>query len=324
MERARCPLHPDAALEPAFRADDRFWGFDGEFEYRRCPGCGTWVLDPRPEPGEMGRYYGGYYGEAELTALRRSFEKRKPEAAGGLDRLRALDTVKWLRRLGAELGPGVRALDAGCGLGGFARFLRDETGAEVRGVDFAPACRTFAGEVHGVEVDTGELAEQRYPDGHFDLVTSWHCLEHVYDPAAELAEMARITRPGGWLQIEVPTPTLLARIFRGRWLFLQPPTHLYHFRPAALRTLVERAGFEPVKVFRPWLPSELAGSLLLLAGVKGFVPKVLLPGRPLRHKLLTVAFGLLLTLDVPLTLLLALLGDAGVCRVIARRRRDRR
>jgi SAM-dependent methyltransferase len=151
-------------------------------------------------------------------------------------------------------------------------------------------------------------------------VTSWHCLEHVYDPVAELKEISRITRPGGWLQIEVPTPTVLAWIFRGRWLFLQAPTHLYHYRPTALARLVQDAGFEVKRIYRPFLLSELAGSLVLLTGLKGFAPKMLFKSRPFRYKLLSSLFYLLLVADIPVTGLMAWLGKSGNCRLIAQKR----
>lgn len=320
MERARCPLHPEAPLRPAFECDDRFWGVEGRFAYGRCPECDTWVLDPRPTPTEMGPYYAEYYREPYLAWLRRAFTRRRAEVAGALDRLRALDVLRRLRKAGAQIGPGAEALDAGCGLGGFARFVRDETGANVRGVDFSPACRDFARDVHRLEVDTGELAAQRYADGRFDLVSTWHCLEHVYDPIAELAEIARITRLGGWLVLEVPTPTLLGRLFRGRWVFLQAPTHLYHFRPVALRTMIEHAGYEIVQMIRPWLPGEFAGSLMLRLGIKGFAPKLMMPQGPVRYWPARALFLLFLIVDLPITGLLALVGDAGVCRVVARRK----
>ncbi len=320
MESARCPAHPDATLRGAVvRAIDRFWGTSGEFTYGACPECGSWVLDPRPTPEEMGPHYANYYSDAELADRRRAFGKHAPEVALGLDRLRALDAVKRLRKWGAKLGPGHTLLDAGCGLGGFARAMRDLTQTEARGLDFDPKCRAFAAEIHDLEVDSGELAEQRYADERFDVVTSWHCLEHTYDPAAELRELHRITRPGGFLLLEVPTITLLGRIFRGRWLFLQAPTHLFHLRPKALRALVAGAGYEVREVKRPWLPSELAGSVLMALGMFGFAPRLLVSGRPIRDRLWAWLMGLLLMVDVPVTLLAALCGDAGVVRVVARR-----
>ena len=321
MESARCPIHPDATLRPdVVRATDRFWGTEGEFSYGACPTCGSWVLDPRPEPDEMGAHYALYYSDAQIEDQRRAFAKHKPEVALGLDRLRALDTIKRLKKLGATLGPETEVLDAGCGLGGVLRSLRDETGAQVRGLDFNPRCHAFAAEVHGVEVDTGELAAQAYDAGRFDVVTSWHCLEHTYDPAAELRELLRVTRPGGFLVLEVPTISWIGRVFRGRWLFLQAPTHLFHFRPKALRALVTGAGFEVLQLKRPWLPSEFAGSVLLALGMTGFAPRLLMgSAKPPRDRLWGLLMGLLLLVDVPLTILSALLGDAGVVRVVARR-----
>ena len=190
----------------------------------------------------------------------------------------------------------------------------------VRGVDFDRRCCEFADDVHGIPVDVGELRAQKYDDGRFDYVTTWHCLEHVYDPQGELCEIARVTRPGGWLHLEVPTPGVLAALFRGRWVFLQPPTHLYHLRPATLICLLERAGFEILRLSRPWAPTELAGSLLLRLGVHGLVPRVISPGTGLRGALWKLLFWALMVLDIPLTGLVGSLRSSGLIRIVARRR----
>ncbi len=317
-EQARCPLHPESALEAeVVKAEDRFWGVDGQFTYGACPECGTWVLDPRPVPAEIGPFYGGYYGAEELEHRRKALNAKKLPAALGVDWLRGLDAVKRLRKQGATLDANTRLLDAGCGLGGFAMAMGEQTGAQVRGLDFDPKCRDFCKD-HGLEVDAGELEDMAYEDGAFDVVTSWHCLEHTYDPERELRELKRITSPGGWLLLEVPTLTLIARIFKGRWFYLQAPTHLYHLRPATLRGLLDKTGWETKQLTRPWLPSEFAGSLLFALGVKGFAPRLIFP-KGLRARLIGILFGLLLLLDIPVTLLMALLGDAGVMRVVARK-----
>ena len=316
-----CPFHPAAVLSSdVVVAEDRFWGLAGRFSYGRCPECGSWILDPRPTGSKLGSFYRHYYSPAELDAQRRTYARKGPERGGGVERLRAIDFVRRLSSLDVDLGSNHRLLDAGCGLGSFARQVRDLTGTEVRGVDMLPACRDFAEEVHGVEVDVGTLAGQSYPDGHFDVVTSWHCLEHVEDPVSELEELARITAVGGHVLVETPTLTPLAYIFRGRWLFLQAPTHLYHFTPAALSGLLERAGFEVKNQIRPWLPSELAGSMLLSLGWKGFAPRLLFPPRSLLDRLGLLLFILFMVIDIPVTLFLALIGQAGTVRIIARRR----
>ncbi len=314
-------MHPDAPLrEGVVRAADRFWGTPGAFEYGACPECGTWVLCPRPSPDEMGPHYAPYYGPEELTMRRELWAEKPPRAALGVDFLRAEDALARLRRLGAEVTSESRVLDAGSGPGGFLVALRELVGARARGVDFSPVCAEFGAEVYGTEIDTGELAAQGYPEESFDVVTSWHCLEHTYDPLAELMELRRITRAGGWLLVEVPTVSLVGRLLRGRWLFLQAPTHLFHFRPAALRALVERAGWEVRELRRPWAPTELAGSLLLALGFSGFAPRLMFARhKPWKDRLAVALFLALMVVDLPVTLLASLLGGSGVLRLTARR-----
>jgi len=251
MQSARCPLHPDAAHAPVVRgAADRFWGCDGAFDYAACETCGTWVLDPRPEPAELGPFYAHYYSDDELALARATYGRAGPGRAIGVDAMRAKQVIARLKQLGAPAGAETRLLDVGCGLGGFARSMKVLAGVDARGVDFDPTCRAICGELHGIDVGAGELADQQYADGAFDLVSSWHCLEHTYDPGAELAEMARITRPGGMMVLEIPTPSPWARLFRGRWFFLQAPTHLYHLSRSTVGTLLDTHGWEAVKVER--------------------------------------------------------------------------
>jgi SAM-dependent methyltransferase len=320
MEPGHCPVHPDAPLAPVLRGRDQAWGFEGEFAFGRCAACETWVLDPRPEPAELGRYYGRYYTEAMCAAYAEPYRSgKKPEAAGALDLAKARAYIDKQAATGRPFQKGQRLLDVGSGLGGFLRFVRDRTGVEVRGVDFDPACAKFAREIHEVEIDSGDLADQKYPDESFDVVTIRHCLEHVPDPLAQLAEIRRILRPGGTLHVEVPTAGLLARLFRGRWAFLQPPTHFFHFRESALRSLLEQAGYAELRLTRPWLPGELSFSLLLALGLDGVIPLVVLPADTLGKRLIKVLFVLSFLVDLPVTALLALFGKGGVLEAVARR-----
>jgi SAM-dependent methyltransferase len=319
VEHGACPIHPDAAHRADVSGADYAWGLGGAYRYARCTECDTLALDPRPASHELGPFYARYYDQRMMTAYRELYRRKPAEAAGFIDVGRARACIADQAATGTPLAAGMRVLDVGCGPGAFIRFLGALTGAAVRGVDFDPACRAAARDVHGVEVDSGTLVEQRYQDASFDLATSHHCLEHVADPAAELRELARIVRPGGFLHLEVPTRGLLGRLFGGRWAFLQPPTHFFHYRPATLRTLVERAGFEVLAVRRPWLPGELAFSLLQLAGIRGVIPAVTLPASTWRERATKAAFGAALVVDVPVTAALAALRVGGVVRIIARR-----
>ena len=266
----------------------------------------------------MGLYYSEYYSDAELEARRRDFQKPDGPVLG-IDGVRAHQVMKQLERLKTLISSSTRVLDVGCGAGGFLRSIVESKKANVRGLDFNERCRDFVESVHDIPVDVGELVELNYPDATYDVITAWHCLEHTYDPKAELAEIHRITKPNGWMVLEVPTPSLLARLFRGKWLFLQPPTHLFHFTIPALKTLVEASGFTVRKISKPWLPTEFAGSMLLSLGMNRFATRILFEGGRLSNHAWRILFLALMPLDLLLTAVQRMLGSSGVVRMYAQR-----
>ena len=314
-ERAFCPVHGTATLNPAVEgAEDRFFGLGGRYDYRACSECGAWVLDPRPSAAVIETAYRAYYPPAMLQHLTARAERGRPVGVSG--RIRARGALRELRRLGATFTSEHRWLDVGSGLGAFLRSVRDFTGVRVRGLDSTPETRRFAERVHNLEVDVGELEAQKYPDASFDFVSAWHLLEHVFDPASTMAEMFRITKPGGFVVIETPTLGTIAEWFRSRWVQLQPPTHLHHFRPSTLLAIVHGAGFEVLAVRRPWLPGELAGSLMMRLGLRSFVSKLLSPGRSAGW---VGVFALTMLVDLPVTFFFTLTRSSGLLRVYARR-----
>ena len=315
----KCPLHPNEQLTPGPEGRDQTWGYEGIFHYGRCPCCDSLTLVDGPPKEQIGRYYGDYYTPQMLASYRNSHRGKKPEAAAALDYWRAKFLIKCQQQVKSPLRARMKVLDVGCAFGGLCRFLRDLAGVDVEGVDFAPQCREMASELHQVEVKTGELADQHYKAASFDLIAAFHCLEHVFDPLAEIAEYRRILKPAGWLHIQVPSEGVLGRLFGGRWAFLQPPTHLHHYRPQALRAMLTAAGFEQVTILHPWLPTELLFSLMLALGVNRVVPRIILAVKDGGSFWLKLLLILLLPLDLMVTGSLAVMRGGGVIHVMARK-----
>jgi ubiquinone/menaquinone biosynthesis C-methylase UbiE len=110
---------------------------------------------------------------------------------------------------------GARVLDIGAGTGTLALVLAEKA-ALVVGVDAAPrmidqAARKRAGEVVKFLVARSERLP--FPDGAFDHAVASLTVHHWADARSGLAEVARVTRPGGRFviaDIDMPGPV--------RWL----------------------------------------------------------------------------------------------------------
>jgi 2-polyprenyl-6-hydroxyphenyl methylase/3-demethylubiquinone-9 3-methyltransferase len=97
---------------------------------------------------------------------------------------------------------GAAALDVGCG-GGILTEAMARAGARVLGIDLSQAVLDVA-ELHAlegkIEVEYKSIAAEQLAmqqPAAFDLVTCMELLEHVPDPAAAVAALAALVKPGG-------------------------------------------------------------------------------------------------------------------------------
>ncbi|MEV5711717.1 class I SAM-dependent methyltransferase [Actinoallomurus sp. NPDC052274] len=103
----------------------------------------------------------------------------------------------------AALGPqpGTRLLHVGCGTGtalGLAAF----TGADLAGLDPSPDLLSYARDrLPDADLRAAEVTELPYDRGCFDQVMAFDAIQYARSPAAAIAELARVTRPGGVVAI---------------------------------------------------------------------------------------------------------------------------
>lgn len=136
-----------------------------------------------------------------------------------------------------------RMLEVGCSLGATLEAAAargwDAVGVDVSR-DAVEFCRGRG--LNSVAVDGRTLP---FDDGSFDVLASWHVIEHVPDVQEALAEWRRVLRPGGVMMLETPDASCLkVRRLGPRYTKFWKPEHIYTFTPATLRGFLERAGFE--------------------------------------------------------------------------------
>jgi SAM-dependent methyltransferase len=172
----------------------------------------------------------------------------------------------------AQLGPGVRCLELGCGTGEFTVRLV-ESGCELVAVELSEATAEVArgrvgdrAEIVVADVETGAGLDGR----DFDAVVGVSVLHHV-DLEATLARTVTRLRPGGRFAFSEPNlanPQVWAERRFGLLRRLRHVTpHETAFHAAELRERLERAGLdvdvcEPFEFLHPATPSRLIGPVL--------------------------------------------------------------
>jgi 2-polyprenyl-3-methyl-5-hydroxy-6-metoxy-1,4-benzoquinol methylase len=87
-------------------------------------------------------------------------------------------------------------------------------------------------------------------DGKADLVYMEHVFEHVLEPQQILNEVKRMLSDKGIFHVSVPnSKSLLANLMGSKWPWACPPDHLYFYNKKALRTFLEKNGFEVLECY---------------------------------------------------------------------------
>ena len=170
---------------------------------------------------------------------------------------------------------GQRLLDVGCGLGEAVLALAEDLGdkGEVVGVDVseemvrvARAKASAAG--CRVRFTVGDACALDEPDDYFHVVRSERTLQWLTDPAAAVAEMARVVRPGGRISlidtdwstfaIDVGDDDLAERVRKAMRTERGRPSNIGRRLPDLVRAagFVALAGSEATQTWTAWNPDE--------------------------------------------------------------------
>lgn len=184
---------------------------------------------------------------------------------------------------------GSRLLEIGSGLGHLVGQL--ENSFDTYGMDLNHwAVKESKSVVDKSELQTASAEEIPFADGTFGVVIIKHIVEHLPKPEKAIAEIGRVTAPGGILILATPNLDSLLKPWKGEsWIGYQDPTHISLHPPSMWLDWIKNSGFYLKRVFAdgfwdvpyiPVLPSQIQKLLFgSLGGFQAITSLVFLPMR---------------------------------------------
>jgi SAM-dependent methyltransferase len=228
----------------------------------KCSNCSLIYSNPQPVPINIQDHYGippeEYWTDEYLKVDATYFTKE-------IQRSKELNAFS----------PGMKALDIGAGLGNCMIAL-EAAGYEAYGIE--PSVPFYERAISMMKINPdrlkfGMLEEVDYPPNEFDFITFGAVLEHLYDPSASLKRALNWLKPGGIIQIEVPSSRWLIHKlinlyyklrgtdYVGNLSPMHTPFHLYEFDLVSFQKNGAKVGYEiafyEYYICQTYLPSFL-------------------------------------------------------------------
>lgn len=212
--------------------------FGGNYTINDCHNCNALFLAPRPDAETLRKAYDtSYYGESD--------EKfSSPNIETVLDHFRKR-RAKYASRF---LKNNDKVLDIGCGNGRFLLHLLKYGDFELYGTELESNSAKRVARIPQINLTLGHLVKASFKDEVFDVITMFHVFEHLTEPKETLEIISKIIKKDGTLIISFPNiNSLQSKLFKGKWLHLDPPRHLIFFHSKDFIKILKTYGFNLVR-----------------------------------------------------------------------------
>jgi 2-polyprenyl-3-methyl-5-hydroxy-6-metoxy-1,4-benzoquinol methylase len=258
---------------------DNLFGVSGEFGFRKCNECDIIWQSPRPVKEDIHLCYKNHFTHSiqfppQKERVRRFSKIRDILRNAMLSEIwgyKQFDVNKWWASILARffylipplrerarfkmgdfflpfIGKG-RLLEIGCGNGGYLSFMK-KLGWNVKGIEMDKEAVKIAREHYGIDVIEGDAETFDFGKNSFDAIVMFHVIEHLYNPLKMIKKCYEALSEGGIIFITTPnTSSFGHKIFKGNWIGLDPPRHIFIFSRHSLQILFERAGFKISKIY---------------------------------------------------------------------------
>lgn len=210
-----------------------------------CEVCGLNFVNPLPVPENLSDHYGvppENYWNADYFKADENYFK------GEINTLKNHMTIE----------KGMKALDIGAGIGK-AMIALNKAGFDTYGIE--PSLPFYERAISAMNISPARLQhakaeEVSFPENYFDFITFGAVLEHLYDPSKAILDALYCLKPGGLIQIEVPSSGwLIGKLINlyyklrgtdyvGNLSPMHEPFHLYEFSLNTFRLHGQKYGYE--------------------------------------------------------------------------------
>ncbi len=221
--------------------DHEYETTDISFPMNTCVACGLVYLSPRPDVSALNLIYPPEYMNFNTDAASKVTVVRK--FSNWLQSRR-------IKKLINGLYPGrsdLKVLDVGCGDGYLLDRIKDVFPAfKTFGVEPYEAAASVAGKKHDVFVG---IIEDFRTEEKYDLVVSYHVIEHVAEPRVFLENMKKFVKEDGYVIIDTPNlDSCSYKVFGSNWGGIHAPRHWTLFSLRTFSDLAQKVGFNHIEV----------------------------------------------------------------------------
>lgn len=235
LEKRNCPNCGSEKFDVSLKSKDNRFGKDGKvFTIVKCKNCGLSYINPIFLENELGQFYGVDFYLGNKSYLNK------------VSNIISLIKTSSLMKVIGKYKKNGKVLDVGCGLGGLvSSFIK--YGYDAYGVEINKDSKQFIENKLRKKIIFNDLKKANFKKKNFDIITTTHVLEHVYDLKSFLEEIKNNLKDDGFFYIRVPNSNFFEyKIFKNYAYNLEVPRHLLFFTRQSLEIVLKNAGFEKI------------------------------------------------------------------------------
>lgn len=231
-QNAQCIICDNNNFELLYEKDR----FNISIKTQKCNKCGLIMARPLPTEKFINFFYSSRVYRGLYKGVLRADVKFVIEDNGLEKALQSITFIK--RKINLPYAPSI--LDVGSSYGTFlSEFKKEYNESEIYGLEPGVNFSSYNTKVlNGLYSGFNKIPKGK----RFDLITSWHVLEHSLNPLQMLCDMKLHLKDQGFIIIEIPDADKyigIKNIHIG---------HLYHFNRNTIKKLFEKAGLNIVEI----------------------------------------------------------------------------